>query len=513
MTLLGVQSPRLFSIPDGDVARGEQAVKFVRMCGMTLYPWQEDALRDLCRTDGGTWSARNALFVVPRQNGKGEVLVARELAGIYLFGEKTIFHSAHFMDTAIDAQKRLWEIIEENDALLEWWEGEFPGIPRKTTGNGKESITFPNGAMIYFRTRTKKSGRGLSVELLVLDECFDLPKETYNSLSKLTRAKENAQTIYISSPVNIEEHAHGVIFSAKRWAAIDGAPRTLFKEWSPDEDDDPFDQSTWAKCNPSLVDEGPGALLSDIEDEARGAKESSVMLDSFMIETLGAGNWVPRDSDLVGHEPLVDLTEWGKKVGGVTQETFSSTLGAAVSPEGDKASLVVAAFEGDVVVLSVHPLTAFDRSKMVDAIVGAIDANPLCRPLAVAFDPIGAASTLTQPLIKNRVFPEEMNGTQVSQSYELFMRLWTEGRIRHDGNPRWVDAWRVATERSRNGRYRSLERFSGDVTILDAAMAATWALQEYAEPVDVEIEDKLKKRFVGQARVVRAPSRAATLQF
>ncbi|MDK7090376.1 terminase family protein, partial [Escherichia coli] len=90
----------------------------------------------------------------------------------------------------------------------------------KTTGNGKESIVFPNGAIVYFRTRTKKTGRGLSVDFLVLDECFDLPHETYAALSKLTRARERAQTLFISSPVNRFEHLHGAVMSAKRWAGI-----------------------------------------------------------------------------------------------------------------------------------------------------------------------------------------------------------------------------------------------------------------------------------------------------
>ena len=119
MALLGVQTPRLSSIPDGDVARGDAAVAFARFCGLTLYPWQEDMLRDMCRTDdAGLWSAREVVAVIARQNGKGEVLVARELAGVYLFGEKSIFHSAHFMDTAIDAQKRLWEVIASVDELM-----------------------------------------------------------------------------------------------------------------------------------------------------------------------------------------------------------------------------------------------------------------------------------------------------------------------------------------------------------------------------------------------------------
>lgn len=297
MALLGVQTPRLSLIPEGDTQRGDAAVDFARWAGMTLYPWQEDFLRDLCRTDpAGVWAAREAVGVVARQNGKGEILVARELAGIYVFKEREIFHSAHFMDTAIDAQKRLWDIIESNEDLLYWWEDDedTPGLPVIGKTNGKENITFPNGAIVYFRTRTKKTGRGLSVDLLVLDECYDLPRETHAALSKLTRAKERAQTIYISSPVNRLEHAHGAVFSAKRWAAIDQAERMLFKEWSPAEDDDPFVQATWARCNPSLVDSGIGAQLVDIQADAAAAKASEALRDQFMVETLAAGNWYPR---------------------------------------------------------------------------------------------------------------------------------------------------------------------------------------------------------------------------
>ena len=70
---------------------------------------------------------------------------------------------------------------------------------------------------------------------------------------------------------------------------IDGAKRILFKEWSPAPGDDPFDRATWAACNPSMVDEGPGAQLSDIEADATAARNSEVLKESFLVETLAAG--------------------------------------------------------------------------------------------------------------------------------------------------------------------------------------------------------------------------------
>lgn len=508
MALLGVQEPRLSSIPDGDAARGDAAVAFARFCGLTLYPWQEDLLRDMCRTDGaGNWAAREVVTVVARQNGKGEVLVARELAGVYLFGEKMIFHSAHFMDTAIDAQKRLWEVIESVDELMTWFEyaDQSPdgraheGVPRKTTGNGKESITFPNGAQVLFRTRTKKTGRGLSVELLILDECFDLPNETYAALGKLVRAKERAQTVFISSPVNRLEHMHGAVFSAKRWAGIDGAKRVLFKEWSPAPDADPFDRSTWAACNPSMVDEGPGAQVSDIEADATAARNSEVLKESFMVETLAAGNWVPRDGDTAA-DHIIAPDEWDGRMVASPVVAGDSCMAMDVTPNGERVAMVAAVRTTTGVHLSLGPLERFDRDEVVASVSRSVEAND---PVAVVLDPKGPASTLVSPLGKAEIEPYEMKWAQVSAATELFMQMFAEGRITHDGNPRWQEALKVAAFRPGTASGRALTRTGGSVCELVAATFAVWGLTEFEIP-DVVHDVKRKTKFVGRAEAVPA---------
>lgn len=382
MSLLGVQNPRLSLVPEGDASRGEEAVQFASWCGLTLYPWQQDLLRDMCRTDErGRWAAREVVTVVARQNGKGEVLLARELAGVYLFGEKVIFHSAHFTDTAIDAMKRLYSAIECSEDLMLWWEDDpdTPGVPVMSKTNGKEAIIFPNGAMIYFRTRTKKTARGISADLLIFDECFDLPKETYSAMSKIVRAREFAQTVFISSPVNRLEHAHGAIFSAKRWAGIDGAKRTLFKEWSPDDDDDPFAQSTWAKCNPSMVDEGPGAQLDDIAADATSAQNSEALLDSFLIETLGEGDWCPRDGDTVDEfVPVLSADEIAEMT--VDKVPLSTLKGLRLvidaSPDREACAVSIGGRRGDAVIGHVAwlgPLVVSDVVKIVLEVCEVVD--------------------------------------------------------------------------------------------------------------------------------------------
>lgn len=100
---------------------------------------------------------------------------------------------------------------------MSWWADEFEGEPELMKSSGKEAIHLPNGSSAVFRTRTKKTGRGRTIDLLIFDECYDLPVEVFAAMNSTTAAVENAQRC-LSSPVNRWEHMHGAIFSAKRWA-------------------------------------------------------------------------------------------------------------------------------------------------------------------------------------------------------------------------------------------------------------------------------------------------------
>lgn len=521
VVLLGSREPRLSLIPDGDDTRGNAAVRFARDCGMTLFPWQEDLLRDLCKVDPetGRWAAREAVISVARQNGKGEVLVARELAGIFLFGEKTILHTAHLMDTAVDAQKRLFHFIETNRKLMHWWDRAkdlpvwAPTRPAMSKTNGKENITFPNGAQVVFRTRTVKTGRGLSIDYLIIDECFNLPNEINSAISKTVRARKHAQTVFISSPVNRYEHMHGAVFSAKRWAAIDGKKRTLFKEWSPAEGDDPFSPETWAKCNPSMVDDGVGAQLMDIESEAESAKTSEVLRESFLIETLGQGNWYPRDGEDVEREYVLDREKWEQSTVAEPAVIGDNTcMGLAVAPGGAAVGMVLAYRTVGGVHLSLAPLDEFDRAEIVSATKKTVDAMD---PLGVVMDPKGPSSTVIDPLEKAGIEPECLSWVKVVAATELLLTLNAEGTLTHDADPRWAEAIDAAEFRSGVDKGRALREARPVVCVLVAAAFAAWGLTEFEIP-DEAPAGAHKTKYVGRPEIIRAPeamTASATMSF
>lgn len=111
--MLGAQQPRLHSVPTGSSSAGPAAVKLAAAAGINLDPWQALVLDGaLAERPDLRWQSRETALIVPRQNGKGEVLVARELAGLLLFGEQRIVHTAHLFKTAKDAFMRLKFALE-----------------------------------------------------------------------------------------------------------------------------------------------------------------------------------------------------------------------------------------------------------------------------------------------------------------------------------------------------------------------------------------------------------------
>lgn len=510
MALLGSQLPRLSNLLEGDETRGEKAVQFAAWCGLTLFPWQEDVLRQMCKTTPeGKWAAGEAVVIVPRQNGKGEVLLARELAGIYLFGEHNVLHTAHFLDTAVEARDRLWDVIQKNPDLYYWWENDpdTPGVPVLGRTNGKECIDFPNGAKIRFRTRTIKTGRGLSFELVIFDESFDLPNQVHSAIAKTTRAKISAQRIYISSPVNRYEHAHGAILSAKRWAALDGSPDTYFAEWSIDPDQvDMFSEQAWVQSNPSLVDDGPGAQIRDIRSDAQSARNSEVLKEEYLVETLGVGQWVPRDGDTSDFVPVVDLSDWQalENASPDVPRLNENALGLDVDLNAEYCAIVAATKTRSGVHLSLSPRTEFEREGVAADIDRAVENND---PLAIALDPRSAASTIEKAVNDIGVEPLLMTPKVIVRGYMLLRQLLQERAITHDGNPRWLEALRVVEERDVGDYGKGLRRKTGAGCPLVAASFAIAALDDAGLQ---EVAPVIKPSIPAKPKILRTPDKDTT---
>lgn len=237
----------------------------------------------------GKWAARQCGLIVPRQNGKGSVLEARELAGLFLFGEPLIIHSAHEFPTSAEAFLRLLALIENTPDLDRL-------VARVHKAHGSEGIELKNGQRIKFKTRTGGGGRGFSGDLIVLDEAYNLPPKMLKALGPTMNARPNPQIVLTSSaPHNGDPISNELRRFCKR--GREGRDRFLaYIEYAADAsaldglDGEDLaaavrvlnrDPAAWAQANPGypdrIDDDAIESLLSLLGDDD----------DGFPLECLG----------------------------------------------------------------------------------------------------------------------------------------------------------------------------------------------------------------------------------
>ncbi len=285
--MLGQQVPRIRYVPDEDLpSRGLEAIElWESVSGNEMDEWQKDVLIDGSRVrPDGRWAGFAVAVNVTRQNGKGVILEARELAGALEWGEELLTHSAHQFDTSMEAFLRMENLLEANEDISR-------KVKHVSRSHGSEGFTFKNGARIRYRTRTKGGGRGFSGDLVVFDEAMVLSQFAHGALIPTLSARPNPQVWYAGSSVDQDIHEHGLVFAAVRERALQGKDKsTAYFEWSlpydhptqvPDEV--AVDPAAWAQANPAF---GVRVVEDYIESEQEALDQRS-----FAVERLGVGDW------------------------------------------------------------------------------------------------------------------------------------------------------------------------------------------------------------------------------
>lgn len=192
--LAATERPRVLHVPRFSTSAGDEVIDLAATAGLILDPWQQFVIRNaMGERPDGRWSAFEVGLVVARQQGKGSVLEARELAGLVLFGEMQIVHTAHELKTSMKHFKRLIRLFDGSDDLRR-------RVKKVINSNGKEGLEMVNGAVLECLARTKSAGRGFTGDLVVLDEAYALTDEQMEASMPTMLAVDNAQVWYTSSP-------------------------------------------------------------------------------------------------------------------------------------------------------------------------------------------------------------------------------------------------------------------------------------------------------------------------
>jgi hypothetical protein len=460
----GAQHPRICTFPPAVSSSGVEAVELARQAGLILDPWEEFVLATaLGERENGSWSAFEIGVMVSRQNGKGAILEARELSGLFLLEERLIIHSAHQFDTSLEAFRRLLELIEGNPDFSR-------RVKRVSRSHGEEGIELKTGQRVRFRTRTKGGGRGFTGDCLILDEAMELAETAHGALLPTLSARPNPQVWYTGSAVDQEVHDHGVVFARIRDRGIRGDdPGLAYFEWSADvELDDAHlvaeDEDAWAQANPGL---GIRISTSHVAAEQR-----SMDPRTFAVERLGIGDWPSLDGNAA--EQKIDIDEWTALVDEQSKIAGPLCFAFDVRPDRSSSSIAVAGLRADglphVEIVDRKRGTSWVPARLVELTGSHTAAGVLC-------DQASPAASLIKRIAKLDIDVQSLSAQETAQACGSFYDAVHEAMLRHLGTTDMTAAIRGAATRMLGDAWAWSRKSSAvDISPLVASTLALWGL-------------------------------------
>lgn len=454
MPLDGAAPPRVRVAPNSRANSWEDIADLSAMLGMPLDEWQEVALEAaMGERTNGRWASKYVGISAPRQNGKSQLIVARALAGLLLFGEKMIIVSAHETDTAREIWKRLIDVVEDNPDLEKRVTGRMNAINREHLefGTGLDKQT------IKLKARRKAGSRGFSADCLLLDEAQILGKTAWGSINPTMSARPNPQLWLFGTPPTEEDDAYA--FSRVRDSAIAKKARHCWLEWAADPKDDFDAPETWAKANPSygvrISEEACADDRTAMDDEQFALERLGIWIDPGDLKdtAFGQGRWEDRQVD--GLEPIVQSV-------------------AASVKAGDRAysSIGVAGLNADRLVVG-----AIDRRDGTGWLVPELKRIQAEHHCVVVIDNHGPSAELIPALEAAGVtvtIPKA--GEILDATVSLFDRVQQQ-TLDHPGHELLDAAVAVAQKRdvSDGGRFAwARKKSTGDISMLEAVTLAAW---------------------------------------
>lgn len=340
-SLLLSRRPRVEVGPQASKSYGPAAVQLARVAGLELDQWQQDALELMLRIrPDGKWACFEYAEIVSRQNGKGSILEARALAGLFVLGEQLIMWSAHEVKTALEAFRRLRTLLIGLGELVNENLIDVDGVHIKVNNtNGSEGFERTDtGQRVKFIARSKGSGRGFSGDVNIIDETFAYTDDQHSALMPTMSARPNPQIIYTSSPP-LTGDTGPVLYRLRNRAEAGKASRLGYRDWGAAGDLTTVskmnldDRELWASTNP--------AYEIRIAEEFVQSERESMSDEKFGIERIGL--W-PRQITGGG---AIDMEIWrrGHLDGGLldpeSRRHGDVALALDISPKRDYAALML----------------------------------------------------------------------------------------------------------------------------------------------------------------------------
>lgn len=435
---LGSQVPVVLHEPPDVVslAAAEETIELADAYGVCdghpLVEAQKITLRaGLGERADGSWAATRIADFGPRQGtGKNDKIAARELAGLILFGERLIIHTAHEFPTANESFLRLVAVFENYDDLRR-------RVERIRYANGEQGIELLGGQRLKYRARTGGSGRGFAqADLIVYDEAQHLSREHVAASGPAKLANPNSQTWYAGSG---GLGSSAVAWAMRRAAILGTGGRLAYTEMTAEEitvvggeiittAPDPADLDGWYRSMPGLgrwvTEEGMQALFDELGPELF-ARECQCVWDE--------------EPSVDGGDGAIPSAEWEMCRDPDAKRGPVPTY--AIEVDADNTAASISASDGRV-----GGVLEWQRgSKWLPAKLDEILSE---RPGEVWLDPFGPAGSLLSELRDLGIEWNELTARQNAQACgELYAAVVEDQSFRHYGQAVLDIARKQATRR------------------------------------------------------------------
>lgn len=177
------------------------------MCDVDLYPWQRWLLIHALELDSALtvdtmdergrldplFRFRKVVVLVARQNGKSTLSQILSLFFLYILGTDLVLGTAQDLDTAEEVWEGALDIIEETPTLAAL-------ADKPVRNNGKKAIRLKSGERYKVKAANRRAGRGLSGDLILLDELREHQSwDAWGAITKTTMARPAAQIWSLSN--------------------------------------------------------------------------------------------------------------------------------------------------------------------------------------------------------------------------------------------------------------------------------------------------------------------------
>ncbi|AYN58760.1 terminase [Arthrobacter phage Polka] len=197
--LLGHEVPRIYTPPlrklTPRTSAGFACITFAEeVLGLELFPWQKWFLiHALELLPDDTFRFRTVVLLVARQNGKSTLAQVLALFFMYLRGARLVIGTAQNLDIAEEVWAGAVEIAEECEELAD-------EIKKVNQTNGKKSLDLKTGERYKVQTASRRGGRGLSGDLILLDELREHQSwDAWGAITKTTMARAMALILALSN--------------------------------------------------------------------------------------------------------------------------------------------------------------------------------------------------------------------------------------------------------------------------------------------------------------------------